>query len=100
MKSDIEIAQEATPIPITEVAAGIGLDLDDLDLYGKYKAKIHLDVFERLRDKPDGKLVLCTAITPTPAGEGKTTTNVGLSMGLNKIGKKALCPLRAPSLGP
>jgi len=100
MKSDIEIAQEATPIPITEVAAGIGLDLDDLDLYGKYKAKIHLDVFERLRDKPDGKLVLCTAITPTPAGEGKTTTNVGLSMGLNKIGKKAICTLREPSLGP
>ena len=73
---------------------------DDLDLYGKYKAKIHLDVFDRLKDKPDGKLVLCTAITPTPAGEGKTTTNVGLAMGLCKIGKKAISTLREPSLGP
>ena len=100
MKSDIEIAQEATPIPILDVAAGVGLDMDDVDLYGKYKAKIHLDVFDRLEDQPDGKLVLCTAITPTPAGEGKTTTNVGLSMGLNKIGKKAICTLREPSLGP
>jgi len=100
MKSDIEIAQEATLIPVTEVAAGLGLDIDDIDLYGKYKAKIHTEVLERLKDKPDGKLVLCTAITPTPAGEGKTTTNVGLSMGLNKIGKKAVCTLREPSLGP
>ncbi len=100
MKSDIEIAQEATPIPVIDVAAGIGLTADDLDLYGKYKAKIHLDVFDRLKDQPDGKLVLCTAITPTPAGEGKTTTNVGLSMGLNKIGRKAICTLREPSLGP
>jgi formate--tetrahydrofolate ligase len=100
MKSDIEIAQEASPIPIVDVAAGLGLDVDDLDLYGKYKAKIHLDVFDRLKAKPDGKLVLCTAITPTPAGEGKTTTNVGLSMGLNKLGKKAICTLREPSLGP
>jgi formate--tetrahydrofolate ligase len=100
MKSDIEIAQEASPIPIVDIAAGLGLEVDDLDLYGKYKAKIHLDVFDRFRDRPDGKLVLCTAITPTPAGEGKTTTNVGLSMGLNKIGKKAICTLREPSLGP
>ena len=100
MKSDIDIAQEASPVLIADVAAGLGLSLDDLDLYGKYKAKIHTDVFNRLKDKPDGKLVLCTAITPTPAGEGKTTTNVGLSMGLNKIGKKAICTLREPSLGP
>lgn len=100
MKTDIEIAQEATPIAITDVATGLGLDMDDLYLYGKYKAKIHLDVLDRLRDKPDGKLVLCTAITPTPAGEGKTTTNVGLSMGLNLIGRKAVCTLREPSLGP
>src|SRR5665647_1976954 len=100
MKSDIEIAQEASPIPIVDVAAGLGLEVDDLDLYGKYKAKIHLDVFDRFKDKPDGKLVLCTAITPTPAGEGKTTTNVGLSMGLNKLGRKAVCTLREPSLGP
>jgi formate--tetrahydrofolate ligase len=100
MKSDIEIAQEATLIPIAEIAAGLGLGVDDISSYGKYKAKIHSDVLERLRDRPDGKLVLCTAITPTPAGEGKTTTNVGLSMGLNKIGKKAICTLREPSLGP
>ncbi len=100
MKSDIEIAQEATLMPVTEVAAGLGLGPDDIDPYGKYKAKIHLDVLDRLKDRPDGKLVLCTAITPTPAGEGKTTTNVGLSMGLNKIGKKAVCTLREPSLGP
>jgi formate--tetrahydrofolate ligase len=100
MKSDIEIAREATMIPVTDVAAGLGLSPDDLDAYGKYKAKIHLDVFDRLKDRPDGKLVLCTAITPTPAGEGKTTTNVGLSMALNKIGRKAVCTLREPSLGP
>jgi formate--tetrahydrofolate ligase len=100
MKSDIEIAQEATLIPIAEVAAGLGLETDDIDPYGKYKAKIHTDILERLNDRPDGKLVLCTAITPTPAGEGKTTTNVGLSMSLNKIGKKAICTLREPSLGP
>jgi formate--tetrahydrofolate ligase len=100
MKSDIEIAREACAIPITDVAAGLGLEPDDIDPYGRYKAKIHLDVLERLKDRPDGKLVLCTAITPTPAGEGKTTTNVGLSMGLNKIGKKAIATLREPSLGP
>jgi formate--tetrahydrofolate ligase len=100
MKSDIEIAQEATLIPVTEVAAGLGLEPDDIDPFGKYKAKIHLNVLDRLKDRPDGKLVLCTAITPTPAGEGKTTTNVGLSMGLNRIGKKAICTLREPSLGP
>lgn len=100
MKSDIEIAQEAKPLPITEVAAGMGLDADHLDLYGRYKAKIHLDVLRCLQDRTDGKLVLCTAITPTPAGEGKTTTNVGLSMALNKLGRKAVCTLREPSLGP
>ncbi|OFW58625.1 MAG: formate--tetrahydrofolate ligase [Actinobacteria bacterium RBG_16_64_13] len=100
MKSDIEIAREAHMIPVTEIAAGLGLDHDDLDAFGRYKAKIHLDVLDRLRDRPDGKLVLCTAITPTPAGEGKTTTNVGLSMGLSKMGKKAVCTLREPSLGP
>ena len=87
-------------IPVTEVAAGLGLESDDIDPFGKYKAKIHLNVLDRLKDRPDGKLVLCTAITPTPAGEGKTTTNVGLSMGLNRIGKKAVCTLREPSLGP
>ncbi len=100
MKTDIEIAREATMAPVTDIAASLGLTPDDLDSYGKYKAKIHLDVFDRFKDRPDGKLVLCTAITPTPAGEGKTTTNVGLSMGLNKIGRKAICTLREPSLGP
>ena len=100
MKSDIQIAQEATLKPIVEVAKDLGLSEDDIDLYGKYKAKIHLDVLDRLADKPDGKLILCTAITPTPAGEGKTTTNVGLSMGLAKIGKSVVTTLREPSLGP
>lgn len=100
MKSDIQIAQEATLKPIIDVAADLGLGADDLDLYGKYKAKIHLDVFDRVADRPDGKLILCTAITPTPAGEGKTTTNVGLSMGLAKIGKSVITTLREPSLGP
>ena len=100
MQTDIEIAQASTMLPIVDVAAGLGLDPDDIDLYGKYKAKIHLDVLERLADRPDGKLVLCTAITPTPAGEGKTTTNVGLAMGLSRIGKKAISTLREPSLGP
>lgn len=100
MKSDIQIAQEATLKPIIEVAKDLGLGEDDIDLYGKYKAKIHLDVLDRYAGKPDGKLILCTAITPTPAGEGKTTTNVGLSMGLAKIGKSVVTTLREPSLGP
>ncbi len=99
-KTDVQIAQEAKMQPIKEVAAKLGLSEDDLELYGKYKAKIHLDVLERLQDKPDGKLILVTAINPTAAGEGKTTTNVGLSMGLNKIGKKTFTALREPSLGP
>ena len=100
MKSDIEIAREAALLPVTEIAASLGLGPDDLEPYGKYKAKIHLDVLERLKDRPDGKLVLCTAITPTPAGEGKTTTNIGLSMALNRLGRKAVATLREPSLGP
>ncbi len=99
-KTDVQIAQEAKMQPIKDVAAKLGLSEDDLELYGKYKAKIHLDVLDRLKDKPDGKLVLVTAINPTAAGEGKTTTNVGLSMGLNKIGKKTFTALREPSLGP
>jgi formate--tetrahydrofolate ligase len=100
MKTDIEIAQASTMLPIVDVAGGLGLDPDDIDLYGKFKAKIHLDVLDRLAARPDGKLVLCTAITPTPAGEGKTTTNVGLAMGLCRLGKKAISTLREPSLGP
>ena len=100
MKSDIEIAQEAKMLPITEVARSVGLSEDDIDLYGKYKAKVSLDVWRRLSDTPSGKLVLVTAITPTPAGEGKTTTTVGLGQALNRIGKKTIIALREPSLGP
>jgi len=100
MKTDVQIAQEAKMLPITEVAKYLGIKEDELELYGRYKAKVSLDVLERLKDKPDAKLVLVTAINPTPAGEGKTTTNVGLSMGLNKIGKKTITALREPSLGP
>ncbi|QXM06425.1 formate--tetrahydrofolate ligase [Crassaminicella indica] len=100
MKTDIQIAQEAKMLPILEIGKQLGLTGDDLELYGKYKAKISLDVYERLKDKPDGKLVLVTAINPTAAGEGKTTTNIGLSMALNKLGKKTITALREPSLGP
>jgi formate--tetrahydrofolate ligase len=100
MKTDVQIAQEAKMKPITEVAKYLGIEEDELELYGKYKAKVSLDVLKRLESKPNAKLVLVTAINPTPAGEGKTTTNVGLSMGLNKIGKKTITALREPSLGP
>ncbi|SCZ04610.1 formate--tetrahydrofolate ligase [Alkaliphilus peptidifermentans] len=100
MKTDVQIAQEAKMKPITDIAHDLGIQEDELELYGKYKAKVSLDVFKRLENKPDGKLVLVTAINPTPAGEGKTTTNIGLSMGLNKIGKKTITALREPSLGP
>lgn len=100
MKTDVQIAQEAKMLPIVDIAKNLNIGEDDLELYGKYKAKISLDVYKKLEDKEDGKLVLVTAINPTPAGEGKTTTNVGLSMGLNKIGKKAITTLREPSLGP
>lgn len=100
MKTDVQIAQEAKMKPILEVAESIGILDDELELYGKYKAKVSLEVFDRLKDKPDGKLILVTAINPTPAGEGKTTTNIGLSMGLNKLGKKTITALREPSLGP
>lgn len=100
MKTDVQIAQEAKMLPIAQVAGYLGIEEDELELYGKYKAKVSLSVLERLKDKPDAKLILVTAINPTPAGEGKTTTNVGLSMALNKIGKKAITALREPSLGP
>ena len=100
MKSDIEIAQECRMAPILQIGQSIGLTEDDLELYGKYKAKVSLDVWERIKDNPNGKLVLVTAITPTPAGEGKTTTTVGLGQALNRIGKKAIIALREPSLGP
>ena len=100
MKTDVQIAQEAEMLPISQIADSVGIEDDELELYGKYKGKVSLDVLSRLEDKPDGKLILVTAINPTPAGEGKTTMNVGLSMGLNKIGKKAFTALREPSLGP
>lgn len=100
MKTDVQIAQEAKMLPIVEIGKKLGINEDDLELYGKYKAKISLDVYKNLEDKEEGKLILVTAINPTSAGEGKTTTNVGLSMGLNKIGKTTVTTLREPSLGP
>ena len=100
MKTDIQIAQEAVMKPIKEVAASIGIQEDDLELYGKYKAKLSDELWERVKDRPDGKLVLVTAINPTPAGEGKTTTSVGLGQAMAKLHKKALIALREPSLGP
>lgn len=100
MKSDIEIAREAKMLPIREIASRIGLDEDEIEFYGKYKAKITNSALERLAGQPDGKLVLVTAINPTPAGEGKTTTTVGLGEAMAKIGKKAVLALREPSLGP
>ena len=98
--TDVQIAQSAKMEPIKEIAAKVGLSEDDLELYGKYKAKISLETIERLKDKKDGKLVLVTAINPTPAGEGKTTTMIGLAQSLNKIGKKTVVAMREPSLGP
>ena len=100
MKSDIQIAQEAKMIHIREVAQTVGIEEEDLEFYGKYKAKLSDDVWEKVKDKPDGKLVLVTAINPTPAGEGKTTTTVGLGQAMAKLNKKAIIALREPSLGP
>ena len=99
-RSDIEIAQSATMLPISEIAQNIGLEEEYLEHYGKYKAKIDYGVLKKRKDRPDGKLILVTAITPTPAGEGKTTVSVGLADGLRKIGKNAVVALREPSLGP
>ena len=98
--TDIEIAQSAALKPVREVGAELGLLEDELEFYGKYKAKINAEAFQRLRDRPDGKLILVTAINPTPAGEGKTTTTAGLGQAMAKIGKKAVIALREPSLGP
>ena len=100
MLSDIEIAQKAHMLPITEVAAKLGIGEEDIELYGRYKAKLSMDLIKRVQDKPDGKLILVTAITPTPAGEGKSTTTVGLAQGLAEIGQKVIVALREPSLGP
>ncbi len=100
MLTDIQIAQQATLKPITEIAEGLGILPDEIEQYGKSKAKISDDCIKRLADKPDGKLILVTAINPTPAGEGKSTTTIGLGMAMNKIGKKTCIALREPSLGP
>lgn len=100
MKTDIQIAQEATMLPITEIAEQVGLTPEDLEMYGKYKAKLSDECMERLAKEENGKLVLVTAINPTPAGEGKTTTSVGLGQAFAKLGKKAVLALREPSLGP
>ena len=100
MKSDVEIAQEAKMRPIEEIAAKIGLAPEELELYGRYKAKVALDAWQRVKERPDGKLILCTAINPTPAGEGKTTTSVGLADALSRRGHKAAAALREPSMGP
>ena len=100
MKTDIEIAQEAVMKPIQDVAAQLDIPADELEFYGKYKAKLSDELWDRVKDKPDGKLILVTAINPTPAGEGKTTTTVGLGQAFAKLGKKAVIALREPSLGP
>ena len=100
MLTDVQIAQSAQMKPIKEIAAGLGLVEDDLELYGKYKAKISLEAISKVKENEDGKLILVTAINPTPAGEGKTTTMIGLSQALNKLGKKSIVAMREPSLGP
>ena len=96
MKTDIEIAQEAVMEPIVRVAEKLGIKEDDLELYGKYKAKISDEFIDSIQERPNGKLVLVTAINPTPAGEGKTTTSVGLGEAFGKLGKKAVIALREP----
>ena len=100
MKTDIQIAQEAVMKPITEIARTIGIEEGELELYGTYKAKLSEAYMERMKGQPDGKLILVTAINPTPAGEGKTTTSIGLGQAFGKLGKKAILALREPSLGP
>ena len=100
MLTDIEIAQTTKLKPIGEIAKKLNVNEDELEMYGKYKAKITPECFDRVKNNPDGKLILVTAINPTPAGEGKTTTTIGLGMALSKIGKKAVIALREPSLGP
>ena len=100
MKTDIEIAQEATMRPIIEIAKEIGIEDDEIELYGKFKCKVSLDIMERLKDRPEGKLVLVTAITPTPMGEGKTTIAIGLGSAMYEMGYNVINTLREPSLGP
>ena len=98
--TDIEIARNAEIRPIREIAKNLGMEEDDLELYGKYKAKISEEYLQKIQDRPDGKLVLVTAINPTPAGEGKTTISIGLADALSRLGKKTVAALREPSLGP
>ena len=100
MKSDIEIAQSVELKPITEVVEKVGITFDDIELYGKYKAKLSFDKIKSIQENKLGKLVLVTAINPTPAGEGKSTMSIGLADALNKIGRKTMLALREPSLGP
>ncbi|MEG0096993.1 MAG: formate--tetrahydrofolate ligase, partial [Cetobacterium sp.] len=100
MKTDIQIAQESKLLKIVDVAKKLNLEDDDFEVYGKYKAKLNLSLLQKLNDKKDGKLILVTAITPTPAGEGKSTVTVGLTQALNRLGKKSIAALREPSLGP
>ncbi|MCI5943164.1 MAG: formate--tetrahydrofolate ligase, partial [Eubacterium sp.] len=100
MKTDIQIAQEAEMMPIRDVAMQYGIEEDDLELYGKYKAKFSDELMKKVEKRPDGKLVLVTAINPTPAGEGKTTTSIGLAQAMEKMGRKCMLALREPSLGP
>src|SRR5438552_897814 len=100
MKSGLEIAQEATLRPIADVAADAGLEEGEFELYGRTKAKVDLSALDRLRERPDGHLVIVTAITPTKAGEGKTTTSIGLTQGLGRIGRKVMLCMREPSMGP
>ncbi len=100
MKTDIQIAQEARMKQIKEVGTAYGINEDELELYGKYKAKLTDELWNRIKENPDGRLVLVTAINPTPAGEGKTTTSIGLADALSRLGKKTMLALREPSLGP
>ncbi len=100
MKSGLEIAQEAELIPVADAAAAAGIEPDELEQFGRYRAKVSLEILDRLKERPDGKLIITTAITPTKAGEGKTTTSVSLTQGLGKIGKRAMLCLREPSMGP
>ncbi len=100
MKTDIEIAQQATLKPIQEIAQELGLTNEDFEPYGHTKAKLSDKLLEKMADKPNGEVILVTAISPTPAGEGKSTVTVGLGQALNKIGKKAIIALREPALGP
>src|SRR3712207_3566008 len=100
MKSGLEIAQEAVLTPITEIASNAGIEPSELEPYGQFRAKIDLSILDRLADRHDGKLVITTAITPTKAGEGKTTTSISLTQGLGAIGKDVMLCLREPSMGP